>query len=59
MFYAGVAQLAEHSVANAVVVGSIPITRSILIFYLKYPVFKYCTYNKVYVIHKKGDQGLT
>ena len=29
---AGVAQLAEHNVANVVVVGSIPITRSFLLF---------------------------
>jgi hypothetical protein len=29
---AGVAQLAEHNVANVVVVGSNPITRSFLLF---------------------------
>ena len=31
---AGVAQLAEHNVANVVVVGSNPITRSFLLFLL-------------------------
>ncbi len=30
---AGVAQLVEHHVANVIVVGSSPITRSIFIFY--------------------------
>ena len=31
-FYAGVAQLVEHNVANVVVVGSKPITRSKLCY---------------------------
>jgi trigger factor len=41
MSNAGVAQLAEHNVANVVVVGSNPITRSVYLFSLRFFLYRF------------------